>query len=171
VRLEVHEVQLCSNRTTVWIATCGAFTIYTFYLSNIHKVIKQDIRLARHVAHTVETWNAHRSSAEKPQMKRPLGRPKQSWKDNINIILRELEMREWTGFNWLRIDQWWAFVNMVMNIQGPCNQEISWSGEWPISLLMKCLLYEVSALLMPQKHLCPHKTMFKQSKRHWVPKL
>jgi hypothetical protein len=38
----------------------------------------------------------------KPEGKRPLGRPKHRWEDNIKMDLQEVEV--WTGLSWLRIE-------------------------------------------------------------------
>jgi hypothetical protein len=47
------------------------------------------------------------------QKKRPRGRPRRRWVDNIKIDLRELG---WDGMNWLDVaqdnEQWRALVNM-----------------------------------------------------------
>jgi hypothetical protein len=48
--------------------------------------------------------------------KRPLGRPRHRWQDNIKMDLREILMGQ-TGFGWLKIVQWRAFVNTVMNLR------------------------------------------------------
>jgi hypothetical protein len=54
------------------------------------------------------------------ESKRPLGRSRRKWKDNIKIDLREIGMdgEKWI---WLAQDrvQWWAFVNTVMNLRIP----------------------------------------------------
>jgi hypothetical protein len=56
----------------------------------------------------------------KPEGKRPLGRPRHRWVDNINMDLREIE---WDGVDWIYLaqdrDQWRAVVNMVMNLRVP----------------------------------------------------
>jgi hypothetical protein len=39
----------------------------------------------------------------KPEGKRPLGRPRRRWGDNIKIDFEEVECGLWTGSNWLRI--------------------------------------------------------------------
>jgi hypothetical protein len=40
----------------------------------------------------------------KPDGKRPLGRPKHSWEDNIKMDLQEVGCKIWTGLSWLRIE-------------------------------------------------------------------
>jgi hypothetical protein len=52
-----------------------------------------------------ETRNAFRILVGKPEGKRPLGRPRRSWVDNIKMDLREIgwDGMVWTGLNWLRI--------------------------------------------------------------------
>jgi hypothetical protein len=39
----------------------------------------------------------------KPEGKRPLGRPRRRWEDNIKWIFRKWNMGVWTGSSWLRI--------------------------------------------------------------------
>jgi hypothetical protein len=55
----------------------------------------------------------------KPQGKRPLGRPRRRWVDNIMIDLRETE---WGGVDWMAMaqdrDQWRALVN-ILNLRVP----------------------------------------------------
>jgi len=38
----------------------------------------------------------------KPERKRPLGRPRRRWDDNIKMDLQEVRWRAWTRFIWLR---------------------------------------------------------------------
>jgi hypothetical protein len=40
----------------------------------------------------------------KSEEKRPLGRPRRIWKDNIKMDLREIGFGVWIGFVWLRIE-------------------------------------------------------------------
>jgi hypothetical protein len=42
--------------------------------------------------------NAHRILVGKPERKRPLGRPRRRWEDNITINLREIG---WGGMDWI----------------------------------------------------------------------
>jgi hypothetical protein len=39
----------------------------------------------------------------KPEGKRPLGRPRRRWEDNVRMDLREIRWGGWTGLIWLRI--------------------------------------------------------------------
>jgi hypothetical protein len=49
------------------------------------------------------TWNAYRILVGKPEGKRPLGRPRHRWEDNIKMTVREIGWVVWTGLIWLRI--------------------------------------------------------------------
>jgi hypothetical protein len=64
--------------------------------------------------------NAYRILVEKPEGKRPLGRPRRRWVDNIKMDLREIG---WDGMDWIHLaqdrDQWRALVNTVMNLRVP----------------------------------------------------
>ena len=50
--------------------------------------------------------------------KRPLGRPRLDWEDNIKVDLQEVGCE---GVDWIDVVQgryrWWALVNAVMNLQ------------------------------------------------------
>jgi hypothetical protein len=54
----------------------------------------------------------------RPEGKRPLGRPRHSWKNNIKMDLREIRI---DGANWIRLAQdrirWRAFESTVMNLR------------------------------------------------------
>jgi hypothetical protein len=47
--------------------------------------------------------NACRLLVGKPEGKRPLGRPRRKWVDNIRMDLGEVGRVMWTGLVWLRI--------------------------------------------------------------------
>jgi hypothetical protein len=49
-----------------------------------------------------ETRNAYRILMGKPEGKRPLGRSRRIWADNIKISLREIV---WDGMNWIGLAQ------------------------------------------------------------------
>jgi len=45
----------------------------------------------------------YRVLVRKPEGKRPLGRPRRRWEDNIKWIFRKWDVGVWTGSSWLRI--------------------------------------------------------------------
>jgi hypothetical protein len=59
--------------------------------------------------------NAYRILVGKPEGKRPLGRSRRRWVDNIKIDLREIDCIDLAQDR----DQWRAIVNTVMNIRVP----------------------------------------------------
>jgi hypothetical protein len=61
-----------------------------------------------------EKRNAYRLLAGKSEGKRPLGRPRRRWVDNIRMDLGEVM---WTGLVWLRIGT--DLVNSVLNLRVP----------------------------------------------------
>jgi hypothetical protein len=78
------------------------------------------MRWAGHVVSTWEKRNAYRILVGKPEGKRPLGKPRRKWKDNIRMDFRE---RGWGGMDWIDLaqdrDQWRALVSTVMNLRVP----------------------------------------------------
>jgi hypothetical protein len=68
--------------------------------------------------------NAYNVLVGKPEGKRPLGRTRCRWEDNIRVDHREigLESVPWMNLAQDR-DEWCALVNMVMNIQVPYKVE------------------------------------------------
>ena len=50
-----------------------------------------------------EDRGVDRLLVEKPEGKRPLGRPRRGWEDNIKMDLQEVEGVVGTGWSWLRI--------------------------------------------------------------------
>jgi hypothetical protein len=67
-----------------------------------------------------EERNVYRILVGKPEGKRPLGRPRRRWMDNIKIDNREIG---WNDMDWVDQaqdrDQWRALVNAVMNLRVP----------------------------------------------------
>jgi hypothetical protein len=71
---------------------------------NIIRVIKSRMMSwAEHVARMGERRGVYRFLVGKPEGKRPLGRPRRSWQDNIKKDLQEVDVGVWTGSSWLRI--------------------------------------------------------------------
>jgi hypothetical protein len=88
---------------------------------NIVRVItSRRMRWAGHVARMGAGRGVQRVLVERPEGKRPLGRPRRMWEDNIKMDLREIGI---DGANWIRLAQnrvqWRACVNTVMNLRVP----------------------------------------------------
>jgi hypothetical protein len=88
---------------------------------NIIRVIKsRRLRWAGHVARMGEERGAHRILVGRPEGRRPLGRPRRRWEDNIKMDIWEVG---WWGMNWIELaqdrDRWRALVNVVMNFRVP----------------------------------------------------
>jgi hypothetical protein len=80
------------------------------------------MRWLGHVAQMGENRNVYRLLVGKPKGKRPLGRRRHRWMDNIKMDLLEI------GFNvvdWIGLAQdrcsWRALVNSIMNLRDPQN--------------------------------------------------
>jgi hypothetical protein len=67
-----------------------------------------------------ETRNAYRILVGEPEGKRPPGRPRRRWVDNIKMDLVEMGR---DGGDWIELaqdrDQWRALVNTVVNLRVP----------------------------------------------------
>jgi hypothetical protein len=67
-----------------------------------------------------EGRGVYRVLVRRPEGKRPLGRPRRRWEDNIKVSLRETEI---DGANWILLAKdrvrWRAFVNTVMSLRVP----------------------------------------------------
>jgi hypothetical protein len=71
---------------------------------NIIQVIKsRRMRWARHVACIGEKRGAYKILVGRPEGRRPLGRPRSRWVDNIKMDLQDVGWWVWTGLSWLRI--------------------------------------------------------------------
>jgi hypothetical protein len=96
--------------------------LHSLYSSpNIVRVIKsRRMRWAGHVARMEEGRGVYRVLIGRPEGKRPLGRPKRRWEDNIYMDLRETVV---DGANWIQLAQdriqWLAYANTVMNLRVP----------------------------------------------------
>jgi hypothetical protein len=64
--------------------------------------------------------NAHKIVFGKPEGKRPHGRPRLRWENNIRMDLTEMG---WKCVDWIHLaqdrDHWRAILNMAMNLQVP----------------------------------------------------
>jgi len=88
---------------------------------NIVRVIKsRRMRWAAHVACMGEERGVYRVLVRKPEGRRPLGRPRRRWVDNIRVDLQEVGCwyMDWIGLAQDR-DRWRTLVSALMNLGLP----------------------------------------------------
>jgi hypothetical protein len=82
--------------------------------------VSRKMRWAGHVARIGYRRGVYGIWVNWQEEKRPLGRPRRRWEDNIKMDLREMVI---DGANWIQLvqDRVWcrAFVSMVMNLRVP----------------------------------------------------
>ena len=91
-----------------------------YSLPNIERVVKsRRMRWAEHVASMRVGRGVHWVLVGKLERKRPLGRPRRRWEENIKMDLQEVG----GGGDWMELapdrDRWRALVNTVMNFRVP----------------------------------------------------
>jgi len=92
---------------------------------NIVRVVKsRRMRWERHVARMGQGRGVYRVLVGKPEGKRPLGRPRRRWEDNIKMDLQEGGCGDWMELAQDR-DRWRALVSTVMNFRVPKMRRIS----------------------------------------------
>jgi len=90
-----------------------------YSLPNIVRMVKsRRMKWAGHVARMGEGRGVYRVLVGKPEGKRPLGRPRRRWEDNIKMDLQEVG----GGYeDWMELaqdrDRWRALVSTVMNLR------------------------------------------------------
>jgi hypothetical protein len=92
-----------------------------------------------------EGRGVYRVLVGKPEERRPLGRPRRRWEDNIRMDLREVGCG---GGDWIELaqdrDRWRALVSAVMNLRVPSNVGNFLTSCRPVSFPRKTLLHGVS---------------------------
>ena len=113
---------------------------------NIVRVIKsRRMRWAGHVARMGEERMAYRVLVGKPEGRRPLGRPRRRWVDNITTDLQEVGcgFMDWIGLTQDR-DRWRTLVSAVMNLWVPWNAGNFLTSCRPVSFSRRTLHHGVS---------------------------
>ena len=92
-----------------------------YSLPNIVRVVKsRRMRWAGHVTRMGQGRVVYRVLVGKPEGKRPLGRPRRRWEDNIKMDLQKVGA---VSGDWMKLakdrDRWRALVSMVMNLRVP----------------------------------------------------
>jgi CRISPR/Cas system-associated protein Cas7 (RAMP superfamily) len=92
-----------------------------------------------------EGRDVYRVLVGKPEEKRPLGRPRGTWEDNIKMDLLEVGCGsiDWIGLVQDR-DRWRALVNAVMNLRVPYNAGNFLTSCEPVSFSRRIMLHGVS---------------------------
>jgi hypothetical protein len=113
--------------------------------SIIRIMTSRRMRLAGHAARIGEKRNAYRLLVGKPVGKRPLGRPRRRWVDNIRMDLGEMG---WGDVDWIGLaldrNRWRALVNSVLNFRVPRNAGKLSSGVTSSGLWSSAQLHIVS---------------------------
>jgi hypothetical protein len=113
---------------------------------NIVRVIKsRRMRWARHVARIGEGRGVYKVLVRKPKRRRPLGRHRRRWEDNIRMDLREVGCG---GVDWMELaqdrDRWRALVSAVMNLRVPLNAKNFLTSCRPVSFSRRTVLHGVN---------------------------
>jgi hypothetical protein len=78
------------------------------------------MRWASHIARIRAMRNTYRILAVQHEGKRPRGRPRRRWEDNVRMNLMEIG---WEGAGWIHLaqvrDQWRTLLNTVINLRVP----------------------------------------------------
>ena len=86
----------------------------------VREIMSRRLRWASYVPRMEEGRSAFKIFTGKPTGKRPLGRPRRRWEDNIRMDLEEIGI---SAGNWVDSDKdrnyWRALVNAALNLQVP----------------------------------------------------
>ena len=85
------------------------------------QVIKsRRMRWAGHIEHMGEGRGVYRVLVGKPEVKKPVGRPRHRWEDNIKMDVQEVGCG---GIDWIKLaqdrDRLRALLNAIMNLRVP----------------------------------------------------
>jgi hypothetical protein len=121
----------------------GLLYLYLFILMAKRKKEKFRVRSIKGALFTFELKKLLLIS--KPEGKRPVGRPRHRWEDNIRRDLQEVGCG---GMDWIGLaqdrDRWRGFVSTVMNLWVPQNAENFLTSCKPVSFSGRTVLCGVS---------------------------
>ena len=113
---------ISSQASSVFISHIHTFVVSDiFYVLLAIRLIKSRRKIwAGHVARMGEGRSVYRVVVREPEGKRPLGRPRHRWEDNIKMDSQEVECE---GMDWIDLaedrDRWRTLLNAVMNRRVP----------------------------------------------------
>jgi hypothetical protein len=94
--------------------------VCTLHLVFFRVIKARRMRRAGHVARMGEVRGAYNILVGRSEGRRPLGRRRRRWENNIKMDLREIGFGD---VNWIHLaqdrDRWQALVNTVMNLRVP----------------------------------------------------
>jgi hypothetical protein len=102
--------------------TGGCRKLHGLYsLPSTVRVIKaRRMRWAGHVVCIGEVRGAYNILVGRPEGRRPLGRPRCRWEDNMKMDIREIGFGDVDWIHWAQDgDRWRALVNTEMNLRVP----------------------------------------------------
>jgi len=113
---------------------------------NIFRVItSRKMRRAGHVARMRKMRGVYTVLVGKPEVKRPFGRPRSRWEDNIKMDRHKVGCGIVDWIDMIRDrDRWWAFVNAVMNLRVPYKAGNFLTGCKSVSFSLRTLHHGVS---------------------------
>jgi len=76
---------------------------YVCSVTHVRGIKSRRMKWVVRVASMGDRRDIYRVLVRKPEGKRPLGRHRLRWEDNIKMDLQEVEYGVWTGWSWLRI--------------------------------------------------------------------
>ena len=111
----------------------------------VRVITSRRMRWAGHVAPMGEESGVYRVLVGKPEGRRPLGRPRRRWVDNIRMDLQEVGCgyMDWTGLAQDK-DRWRRLVSAVMNLRVPWNAGNFLTSCKPVSFSRRTLHRGVS---------------------------
>jgi hypothetical protein len=77
--------------------------LHTFTINSTGKFRRHTSSMLYYTARMGEGTGAYRVLVGRPEGRRPLGRSRRRWEDNIKMDLQEVGWGAWTGLIWLRI--------------------------------------------------------------------
>ena len=102
---------------------CVLLVCWLYSSPNIVRVIKsRRMRWAGHMARMGEEREVYMNLVGKSEGRRPMGRPRRRWVDNIRMDLQEVGCvyMDWIGLAQDR-DSWRTLVSAIINLRVPCN--------------------------------------------------
>ncbi|KAJ4439288.1 hypothetical protein ANN_07409 [Periplaneta americana] len=117
----------------------------------IRNIKSRRLRWAGHVARMGESRNAYRVLVGRPEGKRPLGRPRRRWEDNIKMDLREVgyDDRDWINLAQDR-DRWRAYDVLIAKLfsNRGLRVKIQYAGEpTDVASLLSVDMYKLAVFL------------------------